>query len=160
MPAFSPRRPPASSLWVLGFALISLASLIAPALADDSHAVLHTRKGDFTFNIEVVDTEAGRERGLMGRKSLAPDAGMLFDFKTPSPVSMWMKNTFIPLDMVFIDAGGRVINIAERTVPQSLDPVAAAAPARAVLEVNGGTAARLGIKPGDRVLFPIFGNAS
>jgi uncharacterized membrane protein (UPF0127 family) len=85
---------------------------------------------------------------------------MLFDFKTPSPISMWMKNTFIPLDMVFIDPKGRIINIAEHTVPHSLDPVGAAAPARAVLELNGGTASRLGIRPGDRVVFPIFGNAS
>jgi uncharacterized protein len=112
------------------------------------------------FTVEVATTPAQLEQGLMFRRNLAPDAGMLFDFKTPSPVSMWMKNTFIPLDMLFIDPKGRIINIAERTVPGSLDPVAAAAPARAVLELNGGTASRLGIRPGDRVVFPIFGNAS
>ena len=112
------------------------------------------------FHVEVATTPAQLEQGLMFRRTLAPNAGMLFDFKTPSPVSMWMKNTFIPLDMLFIDPKGRIINIAERTVPHSLDPVSAAAPARAVLELNGGTASRLGIRPGDRVLFPIFGNAS
>src|SRR3954453_4823438 len=121
---------------------------------------IESASGPHKFHVELATSPAQLEQGLMFRRSLAPDAGMLFDFRTPSPVSMWMKNTFIPLDMVFIDAGGRILNIAERTVPHSLDPVAAAGPARAVLEINGGTAARLGIKPGDRVLFPIFGNAS
>lgn len=118
-----------------------------------------TANGRHKFAVELATTPAQLEQGLMFRQSLAPEAGMLFDFKTPSPVSMWMKSTFIPLDMLFIDAQGRVINIAERTVPGSLEPVSAAAPARAVLELNGGTAARLGIRPGDRVLFPIFDSA-
>jgi uncharacterized protein len=74
--------------------------------------------------------------------------------------TMWMKNTLIPLDMLFVDAQGRIVNIHERAVPGSLDTLAAAAPVRAVVELNGGTVARLGIRPGDRVLFPIFGNAS
>jgi uncharacterized protein len=82
---------------------------------------------------------------------------MLFDFKTPTPATMWMKNTLIPLDMLFVDGRGRIVNIYQRAVPQSLDTIAAAAPVRAVIELNGGTAARLGIKPGDRVVFPIFG---
>jgi uncharacterized membrane protein (UPF0127 family) len=100
------------------------------------------------------------EQGLMFRKNLAPNAGMLFDYRAPSMAAMWMKNTLIPLDMLFVDQQGRIINIHERAVPGSLDPIAAAAPARAVIELNGGTAAHLGIKPGDRVIFPIFGNAS
>ncbi|TMJ74241.1 MAG: DUF192 domain-containing protein, partial [Alphaproteobacteria bacterium] len=81
-------------------------------------------------------------------------------YGVPSMSAMWMKNTLIPLDMLFVDQRGRVINIHERAVPGSLEPIAAAAPARAVIELNGGTAARLGIKPGDRVIFPIFGDAS
>src|SRR5262245_16423621 len=116
-----------------------------------------TAGGPRKFTVELATTPAQMEQGLMFRQSLAPEAGMLFDFKTPSMASMWMKNTFIPLDMLFIDARGSIVNIAERTVPGSLDPVGAAAPARAVLELNGGTAARLGIRPGDRVLFRIFG---
>jgi hypothetical protein len=96
----------------------------------------------------------------MFRRSMAPDAGMLFDYTTPSMAMMWMKNTLIPLDMLFVDAAGRIVNIHERAVPGSLDPIAAAGPARAVIELNGGTAAHLGIKPGDRVIYPIFGNAS
>ena len=121
---------------------------------------IESATGPHKFHVELATTPKQLEQGLMFRRNLAPDAGMLFDFRAPSPVSMWMKNTFIPLDMLFIDNRGRIINIAERAVPQSLDTIAAAAPARAVLEVNGGTAARLGIRPGDRVVFPIFGNAS
>jgi hypothetical protein len=96
----------------------------------------------------------------MFRRTMAPDAGMLFDYKTPTLATMWMRNTLIPLDMLFVDEQGRIVNIHERAVPQSLDVIAAAAPVRAVIELNGGTAARLGIVQGDRVQHPIFGNAS
>lgn len=85
---------------------------------------------------------------------------MLFDYKEPTMATMWMRNTLIPLDMLFVDAQGRIVNIRQRAVPQSLDVIAAATPVRAVIELNGGTAARLGIAPGDRVIHPIFGNAS
>src|SRR3954470_11975067 len=155
MPAFL--RPLSALLLLIG-ASASLAQQLQSFPTAD--LTIETAGGPRKFHVELATTPPQLEQGLMFRRTLAPDTGMLFDFKTPSPVSMWMKNTFIPLDMLFIDAGGRVINIAERTVPHSLDPLAAAGPARAVLEVNGGTAARLGIKPGDRVVFPIFGNAS
>ena len=81
---------------------------------------------------------------------------MLFDFHDPRPVAFWMKNTLIPLDMIFIAADGRIINIAQNTRPYSLDPVPSAAPALAVLEIGGGLSAELGIEPGDRVLHRIF----
>jgi uncharacterized protein len=116
--------------------------------------------GSHKFSIQVATTPAQMEQGLMFRRSLAPDGGMIFDFRTPSMATMWMKNTLIPLDMLFGDAQGRIVNIHERAVPGSLDTIAAAAPVRAVIELNGGTAARLGIRPGDRVVFPMFGNAS
>jgi uncharacterized protein len=116
--------------------------------------------GKHRFNVELAETPAQMEQGLMFRRELAPDAGMLFDFKEPTMATMWMHNTLIPLDMLFIDAQGRIVNIHERAVPQSDAIIAAAAPVRAVIELNGGTAARLGIKPGDRVLFPIFGRGS
>lgn len=103
------------------------------------------------FTVEVAATDEQRMRGLMFRRQLAPDAGMLFDFNESAPVSMWMKNTFIPLDMLFIAADGRIVDIAERTVPQSLQPLGPAIPVRYVLEVNGGVSARLGLRPGDRV---------
>ena len=113
--------------------------------------------GPHHFTVELADTPAEMEQGLMFRQDLAPDAGMLFDFKQPTMATMWMRNTLIPLDMLFVDAHGRIVNIHERAVPQSDDVIAAAAPVRAVIELNGGTAERLGIAPGDRVLYPIFG---
>ena len=133
---------------VLGIALLLMA---APARADDSHAVLHTKKGDFTFNIEVVDTEAGRERGLMFRKSLAPDAGMLFDFLTPQMVAFWMKNTLIPLDMVFIAADGTVEAVHPNAIPGDLTPIPSGTPVRFVLEIAGGRAKAIDLEPGDRM---------
>ena len=119
-----------------------------------------TAYGPQKFTVELAATPAQMEQGLMFRRSLAPDAGMLFDYQAPSMAMMWMKNTLIPLDMLFVDAEGRIVNIHERAVPGSLATINAAAPVRAVIELNGGTAARLGIRPGDRVMFPIFGNAT
>jgi uncharacterized protein len=116
--------------------------------------------GPHRFTVEVAETPGQMEQGLMFRRTMAPDAGMLFDYKEPTVATMWMRNTLIPLDMLFVDEQGRIINIHERAIPQSLDVIAAAAPVRAVIELNGGTAARLGIAPGDRVQHPIFGNAS
>jgi uncharacterized membrane protein (UPF0127 family) len=92
----------------------------------------------------------------MHRPSMAADVGMLFDFKADAPVAMWMRNTLIPLDMLFITRDGRIANIAERTVPYSETSIPSKGPVRAVLEVNGGTAARLKIRPGDRVDHPMF----
>jgi uncharacterized membrane protein (UPF0127 family) len=112
--------------------------------------------GPHPFTVEVATTPAQMEQGLMYRRSLAPDAGMLFDYGGPSMAMMWMKNTLIPLDMLFVDATGHIVNIHERAVPGSLDTIAAAAPVRATIELNGGTAARLGIRSGDKVVFPIF----
>jgi uncharacterized membrane protein (UPF0127 family) len=151
MCVFPSRRSPARSLRALGFAVVSIAGLASAALADDSHAVLHTRKGSFTFNIEVVDTEAGRERGLMDRKSLAPDAGMLFDFLTPQPVAFWMKDTLIPLDMVFIARDGVVKSIHADAKPLDLTPIPSDGPVQFVLEIAGGRAAAIGLAPGDRM---------
>jgi hypothetical protein len=121
------------------------------ALADDSHAMLHTKKGSYTFNIEVMDTEAGRERGLMYRKSLAPNAGMLFDFLTPQPVAFWMENTLIPLDMVFIARDGVVKTIAANAKPMDTTPIPSGGPVQFVLEIPGGRAAEIGLAPGDKM---------
>lgn len=110
------------------------------------------------FAVEMATTAAQQSRGLMHRRSLAADAGMLFDFGSGRSVYMWMKDTFIPLDMLFIDASGAIVEIAERTVPHSLEVIGSGEPVRAVLELNGGTAHRLGIRPGDRVVHPLFGD--
>jgi uncharacterized membrane protein (UPF0127 family) len=125
-----------------------------------SELTIVSSTGAHRFKVEVAETQAQMTQGLMFRRSLAPDAGMLFDYKAPTMATMWMRNTLIPLDMLFVDERGRIVNIHQRAVPQSLDVIAAAAPVRAVIELNGGTAARLGIEPGDRVLHPIFGSAS
>jgi uncharacterized protein len=116
--------------------------------------------GRHHFTVEVAETPEQMTQGLMFRQSMPANAGMLFDYKQPTMAAMWMRNTLIPLDMLFVDAQGRIVNIHERAVPETDDVIAAAAPVRAVIELNGGTVARLGIKPGDQVLHPIFGNAS
>ncbi len=123
---------------------------------DKSELAIKTAKGKFKFDIELAISGPQQSQGLMFRRSLAADAGMLFDYRTPQFISMWMKNTYIPLDMIFIGQDGKVINIAERTIPHSEMVISSKSHARAVLEVNGGTASRLGIKPGDQVLHAIF----
>ena len=138
---------------------VLLAGAVSPALAADHEVMVVTAKGRFLFTVEVAETLAQRRQGLQHRKNLAAGAGMLFDYKRVQPVAMWMKNTIIPLDMLFIDGAGRVVNVARDTVPFSLVTIPSAAPVRAVLEVNAGTARRLGIRPGDQVLHGIFGNA-
>lgn len=123
-----------------------------------SRLTVETAAGRFDFTVEVADTRARRKRGLQHRQTLAADAGMLFDYKESRPVSMWMKNTVVPLDMLFIDAAGKVVRVARDTRPLSLTPIPSGEPVRAVLELNAGTARRLGIRRGDRVHHPIFGS--
>lgn len=129
----------------------------APVRFETSNLVVVTTQGRSDFTVELALSEAQRMQGLQGRRRLAADAGMLFDFQGTGPVMMWMKDTYVPLDMLFIDSGGRIVNIAEHTVPLSRTAVRSAGPVRAVLELNAGTAARLGIRPGDRVLHSVFG---
>jgi uncharacterized membrane protein (UPF0127 family) len=108
------------------------------------------------FEVEVMREDADRAQGLMYRRSLAADRGMLFDFVRVEPVSMWMKNTYISLDMVFIRPDGTIARIAADTEPLSTRTISSGEPVNGVLEVAAGTAARLGIKPGDRVEHPMF----
>jgi uncharacterized protein len=103
------------------------------------------------FTVEVARTPQEQARGLMFRQSLGPAEGMIFPFAPPRPASFWMKNTLIPLDMLFIRADGSIARIAANTVPHSLDPVGVAEPVAAVLEIAGGRAAELGIREGDKV---------
>lgn len=121
-----------------------------------SRLTIETAMGRFEFTVELADTRARRSQGLQHRRTLAADAGMLFDYKESRPVAMWMKNTVVPLDMLFIDAQGRVAHVVENTEPSSLTPIPSGEPVRAVLELNAGTARRLGIRTGDRVHHPIF----
>ena len=108
------------------------------------------------FTAEIADTQELRERGLMFRHLLPEDKAMLFDYGKPRPVAMWMKNTNISLDMLFIRADGTIAAIAENTVPQSLDTISVQEPVRGVLEMAAGTVKRLGLRPNDRVYHRIF----
>jgi uncharacterized protein len=115
-----------------------------------------TKTGVQVFSVEMATSEQEKETGLMYRKELADGKGMLFDFSPEQEVSMWMKNTFIPLDMIFIRADGRILRIAENTEPQSTRIIPSRGLAKGVLEVIGGTAKKYGIEPGDRVGHPLF----
>jgi len=103
------------------------------------------------FTVEVARTEEEQATGLMNRSVLAPDHGMIFPFEPPREASFWMKNTLIPLDMIFVRADGSIANIEANTVPLSLQPVYSAGPVAAVLEIAGGRSAELGVKAGDKV---------
>jgi uncharacterized membrane protein (UPF0127 family) len=118
---------------------------------------LKTRKGPFRFRVEDAANDPQRETGLMCRTHLSPDRGMLFDFLEPTDgVAFWMKNTLIPLDIVFIAPDGRVVSIARNARPLDLRPLPAGGVVRGVLEIAGGRAAQIGLKPGDRVEHRIF----
>jgi len=124
--------------------------------AEKSVVEIVTKTGVHSFSVEVVDNDADRAKGLMHRRSLPEGTGMLFDFHREQDVSFWMQNTYIPLDMIFIRADGRIHRIAENTVPLSLEQVPSRGPVRGVLEVIAGTSRKLGIAAGDRVAHPIF----
>jgi uncharacterized protein len=115
-----------------------------------------TKSGVQVFAVEMATTEEEKTTGLMYRKELPDGKGMLFDFTPEQEVSMWMKNTFISLDMIFIRADGRILRIAENTEPQSTRIISSGGPAKGVLEVIAGTAKKYGIQPGDRVGHPLF----
>ena len=114
---------------------------------------------DLKFEVDLATNDAERSRGLMFRKELGAYEGMLFDFYQEMQVSFWMKNTLIPLDMVFIAGDGTIKHVHANATPLSTDTIPSQFPVRAVLEINGGSARLLGIKPGDKVKHPIFGNA-
>src|SRR5712671_7540353 len=142
-----------------------LASLILPLLgtvpgvraAELQPLEIASKSGVHVFAVELASTPQEQATGLMFRRELPEGQGMLFDFHREQPTSFWMKNTYIPLDMIFIRADGRILRIAENTVPLSETLVPSGGPVRAVLEVIGGTAKKLGIAPGDRVGHAIFG---
>ena len=138
-------------------AALALLSTLTFAFALDRNTVeIASKSGVHVFTVEIADTEPLREKGLMYRKSLPPSHGMLFDFHSDQPVGFWMKNTYIPLDMIFIRGDGRILSIAENTEPFSERVIQSGGAVQAVLEVSGGTARKLGIAPGDRVANPIF----
>jgi uncharacterized membrane protein (UPF0127 family) len=146
------RFTPAVVLVLLAVLLPSGASLAA----DPETVEIVTKTGVHVFRVELATTDEERARGLMFRRELPPGQGMLFDFKNDGPVSMWMENTYVSLDMIFIRADGRIARIAENTEPLSRRVISSGGPVRAVLEVVAGTAKKLGIAPGDRVAHALF----
>jgi uncharacterized protein len=133
----------------------------AQSLAAFSREALTIRSGDttHTFSVELALNNRQQMQGLMFRRRMAADAGMLFVYSREEPTAMWMKNTYIPLDMLFIAGDGTIRRIAERTVPMSEAVIASGGPVVAVLELNAGTASRLGLKPGDRIISSALGTA-
>ncbi len=115
-----------------------------------------TSRGRPRFQVEIAATRAEQARGLMFRKSLAPDRGMLFVYKRPQPAAYWMKNTLIPLDIIYIQPDGRILSIVRNARPHDETPLPSGGLVLGVLELAGGRAAQLGILPGDRVLHRIF----
>lgn len=110
-----------------------------------------------TFQVEVANTPEKTSKGLMWRKEMPKDHGMIFDFGSPRPIGMYMRNTLIPLDMLFIAADGKILAIAKNARPQSERIIDPGVPVRGVLEINGGAAEQFGIQPGDVVSYKIFG---
>lgn len=121
------------------------------SIADPAQLTITSANAKHTFQVEVMRTAEDRARGLMFRRHLDADSGMLFDFLEPLTARMWMKNTYIPLDMLFIREDGEITNIAKDTVPQSTAVLSSVGKVRFVLELNAGTTTRRGIEPGDKV---------
>ena len=151
--------------WVAAFALICTALLVAPPLQAQQNELpleplaIETSVGKRLFLVEVARTVEQRAAGLMWRKTMAPDRGMLFDFDVERHVTMWMQNTPLSLDMLFIGEDGKVASIAAHTRPFSSDRISSGVQVGAVLELLAGSAERLGIAPGDRVRHSMFGNS-
>ena len=144
-----------SGLVVLAVGLMAYAGDLARA-AELQTLEIASKTGVHAFQVEMAITPEEKEHGLMFRRELPEGQGMLFDFQFDQNVAFWMKNTYIPLDMLFIRADGRILRIAENTEPLSERNIPSGGPVRAVLEVIGGTAKKLGIAPGDRVGGSIF----
>ena len=147
-----------TKLWItlaLASAVCLFASLDARAASVQPLEIV-TKTGVHVFSVEMATTEEEKTTGLMYRKELPDGKGMLFDFSPEQEVSMWMKNTYIPLDMIFIRSDGRILRIAENTEPLSTKVIPSRGLAKGVLEVIAGTAQKYGIAPGDRVAHPLF----
>ncbi len=149
---------------IMTYLLVLLAFSVAPVASSLKAApkmrvetvVIVTSSGRYSFQAEIADTPAHRSQGLMRRPLMDADRGMLFDNGVDREMNMWMKNTILPLDMIFITKDGTVVRIAKNTVPFSQTIISSGVPVRGVLEVNAGTADRINLKPGDKVEHAIF----
>ncbi|MDE2383723.1 MAG: DUF192 domain-containing protein [Alphaproteobacteria bacterium] len=148
-----------SAFWLFGL-VISLLVCFSAARAQEMMRVepltIVTMQASTTFSAEIADTDATRERGLMFRHIMPEGQAMLFDFGAPRPAAMWMKNTYMSLDMLFVRQDGTIAAMAENTVPKSLDTISVQEPVRGVIELAAGTVKRLGIHKNDHVVNAIF----
>jgi uncharacterized membrane protein (UPF0127 family) len=157
MRACSPRREFIRTLaFAVAFAAAWLMAPLPAVSAEQQTLEIVSKNGVHVFSVELAVTDEERQKGLMFRRSLPESQGMLFDFKQDQDVSMWMRNTYVSLDMIFIRGDGRILRIAENTQTESDRIISSGGPVRAVLEVVAGTAKKFGIAPGDRVASPIF----
>ena len=143
-------------LFIVSLAGAGSSAAAAEVLAPSELTIAVRSGASHRFEVEVADTPQARTVGLMYRRQMDLDSGMLFDLKRPTVISMWMKDTFLPLDMIFADERGVIVYIVERTTPHSLKPLGPLTPVLGVLEVNAGTVERLGIQRGDRLIHRVF----
>jgi uncharacterized protein len=142
-----------SALAALFFIIAFPALSQQPMTFDKEPLIIQTASGKkLNFTVEIADTNEQRQRGLMYRKEMAEDAGMIFDFGVSRRVQMWMENTILPLDMLFVDSTGTIRNIKQNAIPYSQDIIDSITDVKYVIELNAGITAKLGIKPGDRVI--------
>jgi uncharacterized membrane protein (UPF0127 family) len=135
---------------------LAVASVVTACQAQPRVGILAKEGREVTFQVEIADTPAKREMGLQYRRELAPDRGMIFLFPREEPLTFWMKNTPIPLDMLFISGERKIVGIVENTVPFSLEARSVAGNSKYVLEINAGLSRRYGFKAGDSVRFEGF----
>jgi uncharacterized membrane protein (UPF0127 family) len=138
------------------WALMVAWPVLAQPTFEESPLAIESGSDTLDFQVELARTAEQRQRGLMFRDSLDEDRGMLFDFGRTARVTMWMRNTYIPLDMLFIEDDGAIARIVANTEPLSDAVIGSGGPVRAVLELPAGTSADLGIEVGDRVIHPMF----
>jgi uncharacterized membrane protein (UPF0127 family) len=144
-------------LWAALSFVLTAVILAAPVRAEGLETLeIVTTGGTRAVQVEIAKDDATRARGLMYRRFMPADRGMLFEFDTDGPASFWMKNTYIPLDLIFISRSGIVTNIAANAEPLSERVIPSGGPCAAVLELNGGGAAAMGLKVGDVVRHPFF----
>jgi uncharacterized membrane protein (UPF0127 family) len=148
----------AACLGIAGLGIASTGEAVAEAPLQ--RVEIDTTSGAHVFQVEIARSAAERERGLMDRRSMDPDHGMLFDFQREQPVIFWMKDTYIPLDMIFVGRTGRVVAIKHDAKPMDETLIPSGAPTLGVIELNAGVAEAIGLKLGDQVKNPIFQSAA
>ena len=145
------------SVWLV--TALVLAPIASSSAKGTGTVVLETSTGEHAYTVEIAEWPQEKARGLMFRRSMPQEHGMIFLLDPPRRATMWMRNTYISLDMIFISEQGTVLRIEANTEPFSTDVFDSGGIAKAVLELNAGEAARIGLKPGDRVVFPGLGAA-